>query len=118
MSSGAADEHRTRSGLIILAICLWLTSAVLSLLIIPATIDAVTDIYAAFVADYGEGGRSYWGAVAIRQLLVLPLAVVAVAVVIGGAEYHMRNFDTRKSWLIFTYTLSVQLGVLMISWVI
>lgn len=99
-------------------VSLWVVTSVLSVVLIPTTIDLVTRIYAAFWADYTAYGPSYWRGVALRQFLVLPLAVLSVIVIIGGAETYMRHAGTHRSWLFATRTLAVEVGLLIMSWLL
>jgi hypothetical protein len=94
---------------------LWLATAVLSVVIIPATLDVVTRIYGAFWGDGAIPVRAYWGAVFIRQMVTIPLAMLAVAITIGGAEYHLRNVGSDRSWRLFAITLALEIGLLMVA---
>ena len=111
---GVLDVGRPK-GLVVVAILLWITTSVLSVVLIPTVLDLVTRVYVAFWADYSGDGQTYWGGVAIRQFAVLPLAVLSVGVAIGGAEFHMRHFGTPKSWWVYTHTLGIELGVLLMA---
>ncbi len=102
-------------GLVALAAGLWLTVSVLVFFVIPATLDLVMRIYAAFWADGGFYGRVYQSAVGLRQLLVLPLSVVAVAVIIGGAEYQFQHFNTRQAWRILARAFAIELSLLLLA---
>ncbi|MGC9469251.1 MAG: hypothetical protein ACP5HS_11715 [Anaerolineae bacterium] len=101
-----------------IVVALWLVSSVLSVVLIPVTIDILTRIYIAFWADYSGSVEQYWSGVAIRQFAVIPLAMVAIVVIIGGAEYYLRNFGRRKSWMALTRTLAVELGILLMAWIL
>ncbi|MEA3307981.1 MAG: hypothetical protein U9Q70_00530 [Chloroflexota bacterium] len=96
-------------------ILLWLTSAVVGLIAIPQTVDLALNIYLPFWGDYVNYGSSYRGSLFIRQFLVVPLATLYVAGIIGGAEYHTRNFNTPRSWRFFTITFAIEGGLLLLA---
>lgn len=109
------EQPNHPKSLIILAVGLWLATTALSFIVIPTVIDLATKVYAAFYADFTFYGEAYYGAVALRQLLVLPLGVLALVVIIGGAEYHLQHFNTEKSWRLFTRTLAIQITMVTLA---
>ncbi|MBN1249875.1 MAG: hypothetical protein JXC32_19590 [Anaerolineae bacterium] len=112
------DLERRSPASVALAVILWLATSGLSVAMIPLIIDLATGVYAAFWADYGAPGQAYYSIVAIRQLMVMFLAMVAVAVTIGGAEYHARNFGTERSWRIYARTLGIEVAVVLMTWIV
>ena len=98
----------------ILAIVLWAGTAAGGFWLIPAVLDLVTRIYARFWGDADLYGAAYWGAVALRNVLVLPLACLYLIMVIGGAEYHSRHFNETRSWLLFTRTIAVEVSLFIL----
>lgn len=110
-----ADGTRAALWRPILAALLWAVSAALSVVIIPYTLDAATRVFAAFWGDGGLFGRDYWNIVMIRQLLTVLLAVFAVVVIIGGAEYHTRAFNTERSWRLLACTLALEVALLLLA---
>jgi len=102
----------------ILAALLWVLSAVLSVVMIPTTLDAVTRIFAAFWGDGSVLGRDYWNIVMIRQLLTAVMAILAVAITVGGAEYHVRAFNTERSWRLLTDTLAFEVALVLAAVVV
>jgi hypothetical protein len=99
----------------ILAALLWALSAALSVLIIPYTLEAVTRVFVAFWGDTEAYGRDYWNVVMIRQFLTAVLAGFAVVVIIGGAEYHTRAFNTERSWRLLASTLALEVALLLVA---
>lgn len=79
-------------------------------LIVPI-LDSIITIYASFWADTDPIGRAYFLGVSIRQVGAFVLTVLSVVGIIGGAEHHMRNFNTPSSWhlMILTYTILLTL---------
>jgi hypothetical protein len=46
---------------------------------------------------------------------VLPLGLIAVSVVIGGAEYHYHHVGEIASWKLFSETLAVEAALFLLS---
>ena len=109
-------EHKyKRILLVILALILWLASAIGAFLLIIPILDSVITIYAAFWADPNPIGQAYYLGASIRQGGVLILAVLFVIGVIGGAEHHVQNFNTPKSWHFMFLTYAVELSLLLFT---
>ena len=94
---------------------LWLLSAVLGFITIPQTIELALRVYLYFWGDYVVYGSSYRGGLIIRQFFVIPLSMLYVAGIIGGAEYHFRHFNTPRSWRFFTTTFAIEVGLLLLA---
>ena len=99
----------------ILAIVLWAGTAAGGFWLIPTVLDLVTRSYARFGGDANLYGAAYWGAVGLRNVLVLPLACLYLIMVIGGAEYHSRHFNETGSWRLFTRTIAVEVSLFILS---
>ncbi|MGC9398226.1 MAG: hypothetical protein ACP5HM_03730 [Anaerolineae bacterium] len=97
------------------ALVLWGLTSALAVVLIPTVLDIVLKIYAAFWGSYGFYGEVYQMGVAIRQLLTLFLGLIAVAVVIGGGEYHYGHVGEPASWKLFAETLGVEAAFLLLS---
>jgi len=100
------------------AFALWLSTAVVGLLEINTVLTMATRVYAQFWGDYGFYGRDYFAGVALRQILVFPLALLLIAVVIGGGEYHYRRFGQPRSWRLFGWVIAVELSILALAFFI
>lgn len=96
-------------------VALWALASVLTFVLIPALLDIVLKIYAAFWGSYGFYGETYQISVAVRQFLTLPLGLLAVGVIIGGAEYHYRHVGEIASWKLFAETLAVEAAFFLLS---
>lgn len=105
------NNSKTNPLLIILALVLWALSAAIAFLLIIPILDTIITIYAAFWADPAPLGQAYFLGTTIRQGGVLVLAILFVIGIIGGAEYHVRNFNTPASWhfMFMTYTVELTL---------
>ena len=100
---------------IIGAFALWVLTSALAFVLILTILDIVLKIYAAFWGSYGFYGEVYQMGIAIRQFLVLPLGLLAVGVVIGGAEYHYHHVGEIASWKLFSETLGVEAALFLLS---
>ena len=92
-----------------------MVTAVLGFLGLSPALDILLRIYAGFWGDYGFYGRTYSTAVALRQILVLPFAMIVIAVIIGGAEYHYRHIGEPASWQVFAQTLGAELAIFLMA---
>jgi hypothetical protein len=113
----AEEERLTRkkTGLGVLAFILWAGTSAASFVLIPTVLDMVARIYAAFWGGSDFYGRSYWGIVAIRQFLAIPLAVLSIGVIIGGAEYHTKHFNRPASWKLFARTFAAEVALFVMA---
>jgi len=101
--------------LAILAILLWIFSAVFGFLLIIPILDSIIAIYAAFWADPSPIGQAYFLGATIRQIGVLALAMLFTIGIIGGAEHHARNFNTPASWHFMFMTYAVELTLFLFT---
>jgi len=104
-----------RLGLGLLAFALWAVTSVLGFLEILTVREIVLRIYAHFAATGGFYGRDYWGGHALGVGAALAMGIVCVGIIIGGAEYHFKNFGQPKSWKLFGWTISAELSILALS---
>lgn len=110
-----AERKTIQVGKLLLALGLWLLTIVLMFQVTVSLLDVLMRVYAAFWVQGGFYSPATRAAIGIRQVLVLPLGIIAVLVSIGGAEYHREHFNTRRSWRTFARTLAVQAGILLLS---
>ena len=109
------EKKTHRALLVILAFLLWLVSAVGAFLLIIPILDSIITIYAAFWADPNPIGQAYFLGASIRQGGVLILAILFVIGVIGGAEHHVQNFNTPKSWHFMFLTYAVEISLILFT---
>ncbi len=96
---------------ILLAFILWLGIAMIGLLNILVIRDLV--LMACITAGSSSAGA---GAATIMAMIVS--AVIYIAAVIGGAEYHYRNLGHPSSWKLFTWTIVIQLFIMILPYFI
>jgi hypothetical protein len=109
------QSGRTLQGLIVFA--LWIITSVVGLLEINTVQAIALRAYAHFWGDFGFYGSTFVPD-AIRQLLVLPLALILIATVIGSGEYSYRKIGEPGVWKIFGWIIAVELSILVLAFYI
>jgi hypothetical protein len=104
-----------RVGLRVLAVVLWAVTSVLAFLEILFVREIVLRIYAHFAATGGFYERAYGGGVAVGVGAAMAMGVVCVGIIIGGGEYHLKNFGQPKSWKFFGWTISAEVAILVLA---
>jgi hypothetical protein len=99
----------------ILAFVLWIVTGALGLVEIWIARQMTLRVYARFFAEEAALGDVYWGSIALGNWLVFILAIVWIALVIGGGEYHVKYVGKPKSWRLFARTIAVQLSILVLA---
>ena len=109
------DLDPRRSGQQLLAIVLWAATSALAFVEILTVREIVLRIYAHFAATGGFYGPDYFGGATLAMLTTIAMALACVVVMVGGGEYHYRNFGKPTSWRLFARTLAVELSVLILA---
>ncbi|MCI0397716.1 MAG: hypothetical protein L0332_21805 [Chloroflexi bacterium] len=100
----------------VITFLLWLATAALALWEIVVIRDMFFRLYARFVGGEAAGFQpTYWAGTALGIGLVMFLAVVWIAVVIGGAEYHYRHAGQPGSWKVFAWTFAAEVSILLLA---
>jgi hypothetical protein len=94
---------------IILSIILWTGTLVVGFL----NLIVITDLVIAGLLALGVSIESI-SVVAI--LAVILAAMVYIGVVIGSAEYHFKNIGQPGSWKLFTWTIIIQLLIMVLPY--
>ncbi len=108
------DQKKQKTPTYILAIALYLFTVVLAAL----SFLAGRRIVLTTLSRFGAGGTqsSSQNPFSFFNIMVsFPLAFLVIAIVIGGFEYHYRRVGTEESWWIFTRTLGVEIGILLLA---
>jgi len=88
-----------------LVIILWLITVVLGIWDILLLREMVLRTFSRF----GTAANAF---VLINTLVMIPLAILGIAVTIGGLEYHRTHIGQPGSWWLFSRTLAIELSIL------
>ncbi len=94
---------------VILAGLLWLGTFIIGFLNLLVIIDLV-------VTGYLVMGGDADGATLIGIAAAILTAMVYIGVIVGGAEYHYKNIGQPGSWKFFTWTLIIQLLIMVLPY--
>jgi predicted anti-sigma-YlaC factor YlaD len=94
---------------VILAALLWLGTFIIGFLNLLVVVDLV-------VTGYLVVGGDADNATVIGILAAMIAAMAYIGVVIGGAEYHYKNIGQPASWKLFTWTLIIQLFIMVLPY--
>ncbi len=107
----AEPANRNKTPIYILDGLLWLISAALGLLSVEALYRLSATLYALLVPR-PAAGNDYYPAVLVGQVTVFIGAIIWLAVMIISGEYHLRHPGERKSWIVFAWTIGVELALI------
>ena len=111
------EEHQKKTRETILTGVIWLLTSVLGVLAALAGRSVILVTYGRFFPGTIQEASS--NPLSILNILVtLPLAFLAIAIIIGGFEYHLggrRKAGTNESNLMFARTLAVEIGFLLLA---
>jgi hypothetical protein len=108
--SRTVPSRLIRSGVV--AFILWVGTAIVGLYEIFLVRETLFRIYARI--SFSGLKRDYWRALALGNWALIPLALVWIALVVGGGEYHYRRVGQRSSWKLFGWTIAAELFVLIL----
>ena len=115
MMSTTYDE-RPDSRTTALAYGIWFVSAALAVVSFFAGRSMVIRTYLRFFPEdawkmsLGQGGLSL-----VNILISLPLALVVIAIIIGGFEFQHRHMGKSQGWWMLARTLSLEFGILLLA---
>ena len=99
-----------------LAYGIWFLTAFLSVFVFIAGRSMIVRTYTrffpwdAYLVQAGQGGLSL-----VNILFSLPLAMLVIAIIIGGFEYQHRFKGSPEGWRMLSRTLAVELGFLLLA---
>jgi hypothetical protein len=99
-----------------LAYSLWFITTVLSVFVFTAGRQMIIRTYTRFVpwdawrVSAGQGGLSL-----VNIMISLPLAMLVIAIVIGGFEFQHRNAGKAEAWQMLARILAVEFGFLLLA---
>jgi hypothetical protein len=108
MASDGILETKISPRAIGLAYGLWFVSAVLAVLTYLTARAMVLRNYLRFFPL----GESY---VFVNIITSMAMAILPIAIIIGGFEYQHRNMGRSQGWLILARTLAVEIGILLLA---
>jgi hypothetical protein len=109
-------EQKHNAGAYGLAYGIWFLTALLSVIVFTAGRSVIVRTYTRFfpwdawLIQAGQGSLSL-----INILISLPLAMLVIAIIIGGFEYQHRNMGTPNGWRMLARTLAVEAGFLLLA---
>ena len=86
---------------------LWVATAVLGFMSIIVAREIVLNMMARFGFTRGHELANW--------LVLIPMGILFIGVVIGGAEYHFRRIGQAQSWHLFARTLAAELSILALG---
>ncbi len=98
----------------VVAFILWVGTAIVGLYEMFLVREILLRLYARLWSSPGSYRRDYWRALALGNWALIPLALLWIAVVIGGGEYHFKRAGQHSSWKLFAWTLAAELFILML----
>lgn len=114
-SDGILDSNRSPQAFG-LAYGIWFISAALSVMAFLAGREMIIRTYIRFFPweawrfQLGQGSLSF-----INSVISLAMAILPIAVIIGGFEYQHRNMGTSQGWKMLARTLAVEIGILLLA---
>lgn len=112
MSSDGILEAKQTPRSMGLAYGLWFVSAVLAVLSYLAGREMILRNYIRFF-PLGEGSYSL-----INSIFSIAMAILPIAIIIGGFEYQHRNMGKPQGWVMLARTFAVELGMLLLAFFI
>jgi len=95
----------------LLALILWIGTAIIGL-------QNIIDVRKIFVVSFARLGVDFPVAYSLSVFVVFISALLWIALVIGGGEYHYRRLGQRSSWKLFGWTIAGQFSILILSKII
>ncbi|MBN2002647.1 MAG: hypothetical protein JXA21_04760 [Anaerolineae bacterium] len=96
----------------------WILGSVSAVMLVLPVLDMILRIYAAFWGEYNTYGPDYWGAIFIRQILIMAFGALCLALIVGSAEYYSRNYSHPKVWAMMTRILAVEAALATLTIII
>ena len=112
MSSDGILETKINPRVVGLAYGLWFVTAVLAVLSYLAGREMILRSYVRFF-PMGQGAFA-----AINSIISVALAILPIAIIIGGFEYQHRNMGKPQAWVILARTFAVEIGMLLLAFFI
>jgi len=111
------EEHQQKTEETIITAVIWLLTSILGVLAALAGRSILLVTYGRFFPERVQEATSNPLSI-LNILITFPLAFLAIAIIIGGFEYHLggrRKAGTYESNLMFARTLAVEIGFLLLA---
>jgi hypothetical protein len=95
-----------------LAYSLWFVTAILAVLSYLAGREMILRSYVRFF-PLGEGAYSL-----INSITSIAMAILPIAIIIGGFEYQHRNMGKPQGWVMLARTFALEIGMLLLAFYI
>ena len=116
MNSDVILEPKNNPRVVGLAYGLWLVTAVLGVLTFLAGREMMLRTYIRFFPWEAARAQIGAGTLSLVNILIsMAMAIVAIAIIIGGFEYQHRNMGKPEGWVMLERTLAVEIGVLLLA---
>jgi len=100
---------------ILMAVFLWAFTAIVGIQEFVIVRGIVIRIYASFWGDHGLSGAGSLMGDSLSIFIIWILGIVWIGFVIGGTEFHYRNFGDPKSWMLFARTIAAEVSILVLA---
>jgi len=112
MASDGILETKISPRVVGLAYGLWFVTAVLAVLSYLAGREMILRSYVRFF-PMGEGSYSL-----INSITSVAMAILPIAIIIGGFEYQHRNMGKPQAWTMLARTFALEIGMLLLAFFI
>lgn len=112
MVSDGVLEPKLSPRLVGLAYGLWFVSAALGVLTYLAGREMIIRTYVRFF-PLDVGSLSL-----VIIVVSIAMAILPIAIIIGGFEYQHRNMGKPQGWVMLARTLAVEIGILLLAFYI
>ena len=109
MASDGILETKISPRVVGLAYGLWFVTAVLAVLSYLAGREMILRSYVRFF-PMGEGSYSL-----INSITSVAMAILPIAIIIGGFEYQHRNMGKPQAWTMLARTFALEIGMLLLA---
>ena len=107
-SSDGILEARQTPRAMGLAYGLWFVSAILAVLTYLAGREMILRNYIRFFPS----GEAY---VLVNSITSVAMAILPIAIIIGGFEYQHRNMGKPQGWVMLARTFALEIGMLLLA---
>ena len=116
MNTDVIFEPKNNPRIVALAYGLWLVTAVLGVLTFLAGREMMIRTYVRFLPWEAARSQLGMGSFSLVNIIIsITMAIVVIAIIIGGFEYQHRNMGQPEGWVMLARTLAVEVGILLLA---